>query len=745
MSIDPFVNQEFENIRVLERLAVGGMAVVYRAYDTRRNVQVALKLIHEQYAHHQEAIKRFEREIEIAQRLQHPNIVRVYDYGRWNDRLYMTMQFMDGGSLLDPLVRNIPVPPEQVAAWIEQISSALDYAHKQGIIHRDLKPGNVLLDSSHKAHLSDFGIARLSDAAKLTRTGLQMPGTAHYMSPEQVSGENLLPQSDIYALAVLAYVFMVRQYPFDGDSEMAIAFKHVNDPVPMPSQVNPRLPKELDAVIARGLAKKPEDRYPTALAFSAAFNQALGVTPFQAVATRPKSPQAPPTARQPTPTPYFMPPSEPKYPPRQSSMRHVYGLIGLGVLLGLFGLILFIALGSDRDGDDAISLSTLDTPNVVAQVTSEVTEEPTATSSLTPTSTATLTLTATQTLSEPVILDSTETSTLTVTQTPSPTNTPTDISIDLTALRQSAQATATQIAREATHTPTNTATSTASPTITPTATPSITSSPTAAQVDMDATVTAIVEAVIATQTAAAAPPLLPPVTVIAINTYTGTAVPDEAIVTANIDANVRAGDSTSYAPVGALLDDESAPVLGMSQNGWFFIELDNGVEGWIAPSVVVFSGDIDTVEIIAPPTMTPTRTPTPTPTATRTPTPPSGPNLIGGTVFLSPNPPACGQALQVRITVTNNGTVSTTTTVTVLIQDIQASTGTVLNAFTQTVPVLSPGSGFLVSRAGWVLSAYPNEEHFIRVTIDSNNNQIESNESDNVRVSETFVLQPGSC
>ena len=723
MSTDPFVNREFDNIRVLERIASGGMAVVYRAFDMRRNVQVALKLIHEQYAYHEEAMERFRREIEIAQWLQHPNIVRVYDFGMLESRMYMTMQYMDGGSLLDPLANNIPVSPEQVAAWIEQVASALDYAHKQGIIHRDLKPGNVLLDSSYKANLSDFGIARLNDAAKLTRSGLQMPGTAHYMSPEQVMGTSLTSQSDVYALAVLAYVFMVRRYPFDADSEMAIAFQHVNNPIPVPTEVNPRLPIALDAVIAKGLAKKPEDRYQDAMSFAAAFTHALGVSSFQAMATKPKS-SPPPTARQATPTPFTMPsiPSNPQTAPKKQSRSLLYGGIGVIVVLILLGLMV-VLLSGGGDDEEPIPSETAIAAEFTAEATPEVTPENTS--------------------------SPTETST--------PTDTPTEEedaeAAQATLIRQSAESTATELVRQATENsaatqtaaPPNTATeiSTATPTLTSTST--LTASPTSGISDTDATVTAIVEAVIATQTAIAAPPLLPPVTIAVV--HTPTPASGDPIVTANISANVRAGDSTSYAPIGALLEGESASVLGITNgsSGWFFIELDDGTQGWVASSLVLFSGDLDELDVIAPPTMTPTRTPTRTPTPTITPTPPSGANLTGGAVSLSPNPPSCNAGVQVQMTVRNNGTVATTSTVSVRVQDVQASTGTVLNSFVQTVPVLNPSTGFLVSRANWILSAYPNEEHFIRVTIDVDSDQIESNEADNVWVSETFILQPGSC
>ena len=274
--MDPMLRREIDNYFIQERLQSGGMAVVYKAYDQHRKQLVAFKVLKENYADQPQIVLRFKREAEIAQRLTHPHIVPFYDFGEIDGTLYMVMQFMEGGSLSDRLHRTANVPLGKTALWLRQISGALDFAHSQGVIHRDLKPGNILLANDDTAYLSDFGIAKITEATQLTATGQGMPGTARYMSPEQARGDMRLDyRSDLYSFGVIAYLLATGRYPFTGSNDTAIAMQHVAAPPPLPSAVNPRLPTAVDGVLLRCLAKDPRQRFSSAAEFMTAFERAI--------------------------------------------------------------------------------------------------------------------------------------------------------------------------------------------------------------------------------------------------------------------------------------------------------------------------------------------------------------------------------------------------------------------------------------------------------------------------------------
>lgn len=272
---DPMLNhRQIDTYHIQERMQDGGMSMVYQAFDTHRQQEVVVKVLHDRYVNHPEVVRRFEREIEIAKELHHTHIVPFFGFGYVDDRPYIALKHMPGGSLRDLTRRQVTVPISDVARWLEQVASALDYAHKRGVIHRDIKPGNVLLDAEGDACLADFGIARVEDASQLTRTDAGMPGTARFMSPEQAVGTQTLDvRSDVYSLAVLAYLLVAGDYPFDGPNDVSIILQHVDKQPPRPSQVNPALPRALDKVILKGMDKKPERRYASAGAFAAAFRE----------------------------------------------------------------------------------------------------------------------------------------------------------------------------------------------------------------------------------------------------------------------------------------------------------------------------------------------------------------------------------------------------------------------------------------------------------------------------------------
>ncbi len=268
------VQNQFGRYQIKEKLGMGGMSVVYRALDTESDRDVALKILHIHMADDDNLVRRFRREAQIAKHLQHPHIIRIYDYGEVKQRPYITMQFMTGGSLAQLFARPVKIKLDGAVQLLKIIGSALDYAHQQGVVHRDLKLENILLDEHYQPILSDFGIAHLSEATRLTSTG-QRFGTPLYMSPEQARGVRALDyRSDLYSLAVMTYLMATGYFPFSGGDSLVILNQHLNMYPPLPTQLNPQLPPEVNRVLLRGLGKNPEDRYESATAFVDAFAEA---------------------------------------------------------------------------------------------------------------------------------------------------------------------------------------------------------------------------------------------------------------------------------------------------------------------------------------------------------------------------------------------------------------------------------------------------------------------------------------
>jgi len=255
---------EFDRYKIKNEIGRGGMSIVYCAHDERTNRDVALKVIPRESLNDPNFRQRFEREAQTIASLEHPAIVPVYDYGEWKDQPFLVMRHMTGSSLTDRLLGG-PISLEAATAILRRIGSALDYAHQQGVIHRDLKPGNVLFDQFEEAYLSDFGIVQLSEtSSKLTREKALL-GTPAYMSPEQAHGDSELDsRSDIYALGILLFEMLTGELPYDAETPVRLMMKHVLDPVPSIRKVNPRLPRKLDGIMKRVMAKEPQARYPNA-------------------------------------------------------------------------------------------------------------------------------------------------------------------------------------------------------------------------------------------------------------------------------------------------------------------------------------------------------------------------------------------------------------------------------------------------------------------------------------------------
>ncbi|MEZ5100350.1 MAG: Stk1 family PASTA domain-containing Ser/Thr kinase [Thermoleophilia bacterium] len=270
---DSLVNKLFDDrYRILRRIGAGGMATVYLAEDEELGRRVAIKILSERYANDELFVERFRREAQSAASLSHPNIVAIYDRGEAEGTYYIAMELIEGRSLKEMILTRGRLPPRQAIEFTRQILAALRFAHRNGIVHRDIKPHNILVGHEDQLKVADFGIAR-AGASQMTETGSIM-GTAQYLSPEQARGDQVTPASDLYSVGIVLYEMLTGQVPFTGDSAVAIAMKHVNEPPRPPSQHAPRVSRELDAVILRAIAKNPIDRYQSAEDFDADLKRA---------------------------------------------------------------------------------------------------------------------------------------------------------------------------------------------------------------------------------------------------------------------------------------------------------------------------------------------------------------------------------------------------------------------------------------------------------------------------------------
>ena len=276
----------FGRYRVLRGLGEGAMGKVYLAEDPVIGRKVAVKVLQAQRgmsdSEREEAQLRFEREVKAAGSLAHPHLVTIHDVGREQGVSYIAMEYVEGDSLRTVLGRGPRLLSERVIALLQQIASALDFAHGRGIIHRDVKPANVLLTARGDAKIADFGVAKVS-SVDLTRTGIIL-GTPAYMSPEQVTDQNLTPAADQFSLAVMAYQMLAGKRPFGGENATKTLYQIAYHEPPPASQVNQELPARVDAVLKKAMAKKPGDRYPNCGSFVESLAGALRTGAEQAAA-----------------------------------------------------------------------------------------------------------------------------------------------------------------------------------------------------------------------------------------------------------------------------------------------------------------------------------------------------------------------------------------------------------------------------------------------------------------------------
>ena len=267
--MSPFTleGQTLGKYRVLDALGRGGMAQVYRGYHPQLDRHVAIKVLRSDLVEQDDFLERFRREAHAASGLRHPNIVQVFDFDAQDDFYYMVMELLEGDTLRARLneyrVKNERMPLDEIARILSDVLNGLEFAHSEGIIHRDIKPANIMLTKKEQAVLTDFGIAQILGSTQVTAAGALM-GTLNYMAPEQGMEGRCDVRSDIYSLGIVLYEMLTGYTPFDADTPLAILMKHLNDPLPLPSKLDPNLPPSFEQIVLKALAKDPEDRYQSA-------------------------------------------------------------------------------------------------------------------------------------------------------------------------------------------------------------------------------------------------------------------------------------------------------------------------------------------------------------------------------------------------------------------------------------------------------------------------------------------------
>ncbi|MGD9099138.1 MAG: protein kinase, partial [Anaerolineae bacterium] len=337
--------QTLDRYEIVELIGEGGMATVYRARQPRLQRDVALKVMQPVLAADPTFRQRFEREAQTVANLRHPNILTVHDYGESDDgQLYLVVEYVRGGALRDALEQGMAL--ERAVEITAQVAEALDYAHGQGVVHRDVKPNNILLTRDGRPLLADFGLVKpIQSDRRLTATGVML-GTPDYMAPEQVQGEEVDGRADIYALGVMLYEMLTGQHPYSGETPMSVALKHLSEPMPRPSKVNPSVSPMLDEIVAKATAKSPHERYQRAGDMARALREVLILgaapgSPSQWAAPLPTIPPVAPALTAPVVV------NEDHDRPSRRLWLALSGVLALGIVL--VALVLFSSLSKDQE------------------------------------------------------------------------------------------------------------------------------------------------------------------------------------------------------------------------------------------------------------------------------------------------------------------------------------------------------------------------------------------------------------
>ena len=264
----------FAGYRIEAEAGRGGMGIVYRATQVALGRPVALKLIAANFAGDRSFRERFKREWETASSIDHPNVIPVYEAGEAEEHLFIAMRYVEGLDLANLLAREPLLDPERAVRIIAQVASALDAAHARGLVHRDVKPANVLIGAEEHVYLTDFGLTKHASQDALTKTGLFV-GSVDYAAPEQIRGEAMDARTDVYSLGCVLYQTLTKRLPYDKDADVAKMYAHISAPPPVVTEARPDAPPALDAVIAKAMAKEPEDRYASAGQLARAAQEAI--------------------------------------------------------------------------------------------------------------------------------------------------------------------------------------------------------------------------------------------------------------------------------------------------------------------------------------------------------------------------------------------------------------------------------------------------------------------------------------
>jgi len=354
--------------RIIEQLGQGGMATVFKAYHAGLDRYVAIKVMHPAFKQDPNFLARFQREARVVAKLDHPNIVPIYDYAEHNNNPYLVMKFVEGETLKARLSRG-PLTRDEGLRIVDAVGKGLAFAHGRGILHRDIKPSNILLCPDGAIYLADFGLARIAQAGESTLSSEMLLGTPHYISPEQARGErNLDAGTDIYSFGVVLYEMVVGRVPFNADTPFSIIHDHIYTPLPLPQKINPRVPDSVQRVLLKALAKERADRFASVEELATAFLKAVaapasGPVRADAVDTlvgvpvpagSPATPVAGPAAVGGTPPTTPRPATEaagPAAPPGQPKRRRrwlwVVGGLGLSVLC----LLLLMSAAGNQNGE----------------------------------------------------------------------------------------------------------------------------------------------------------------------------------------------------------------------------------------------------------------------------------------------------------------------------------------------------------------------------------------------------------